>query len=165
MKKLMFVFALVALFATNSMAQAPWKIIDMEYVTKHGSNCQYDDETCTATFKGSYDRWIDLPGLSGDLTGHTKLEATILKSNVILTFNIRYKDADGKTQQVKAQTFYGQMGKEITSKKTLKVDLTNKGKIGDDILKNVDAVRISMSKAVGSGEEPWFCQFEDIVIK
>ena len=29
MKKLMFMFALVALFATNSRAQAPWKIIDM----------------------------------------------------------------------------------------------------------------------------------------
>ena len=57
------------------------------------------------------------------------------------------------------------MAKEITSRKVLKVDLTNKGKIGDDILKNVDAVRISMSKAVGDGEEPWFCQFEDIVIK
>ena len=165
MKKLMFVFALVALFATNSMAQAPWKIIDMEYVTKHGGNCQYDDETCTATFKGSYDRWIDLPGLSGDLTGHTDLEATILKSNVILSFNIRYKDADGKTQQVRSQTFYSQMGKEITSKKMLKVDLTNKGKIGDDVLKNVVGVRVSMSKAVGDGEEPWFCQFEDIVIK
>ena len=165
MKKLMFMFALVALFATNSMAQAPWKIIDMEYVTKHGGNCQYDDETCTATFKGSYDRWIDLPGLSGDLTGHTKLEATILKSNVILTFNIRYKDADGKTQQVKAQTFYGQMGKEITSKKTLKVDLTNKGKIGDDVLKNVVGVRVSMAKQVAGAEEPWQVQFGDIVVK
>ena len=165
MKKLMLMFALVALFATNSMAQSPWKIIDMEYVTKHGGNCQYDDETCTATFKGSYDRWLDLPGLSGDLTGHTKLEATILKSNVILTFNIRYKDADGKTQQVKAQTFYGQMGREITSKKTLKVDLTNKGKIGDDILKNVVGVRVSMAKQASGAEEPWYCQFGDIVVK
>ena len=122
-------------------------------------------EACTATFKGSYDRWIDLPGLSGDLTGHTKLEATILKSNVILTFNIRYKDADGKTQQVKAQTFYGQMGKEITSKKTLKVDLTNKGKIDDDILKNVTSVRVSMAKQASGAEEPWYCQFGDIVVK
>lgn len=165
MKKLMLLFALVALFATDVAAQTPWKVIDMEYVTKHGSNCQYDDETCTATFKGSYDRWIDLPGLSGDLTGHTKLEATILKSNVILTFNIRYKDADGKTQQVKAQTFYGQMGKEITSKKTLKVDLTNKGKIGDDVLKNVVGVRVSMAKVVGGAEEPWQVQFGDVVVK
>ncbi len=165
MKKLMLMFALVALFATNVAAQTPWKVIDMEYVTKHGSNCQYDDETCTATFKGSGDRWFDLPGLSGDLTGHTKLEATILKSNVILTFNIRYKDADGKTQQVKAQTFYGQMGKEITSKKTLKVDLTNKGKIGDDVLKNVVGVRVSMAKVVGGAEEPWQVQFGDVVVK
>ena len=165
MKKLMLLFALVALFATNSMAQAPWKIIDMEYAVKYGSNCDYDDETCTATFKGQYNRWIDLPGLSGDLTGHTKLEAVILKSNVILTFNIRYKDADGKTQQVKAQTFYGQMGKEITSKKTLKVDLTNKGKIGGDVLKNVTSVRVSMAKAVAGAEEPWQVQFGDIVVK
>ena len=153
------------LFATNSLAQAPWKIVDMEYVTKHGGNCTYDDETCTATFKGGYDRWIDLPGLSGDLTGHTNLKATILKSNVILTFNVRYKDADGKTQQVKAQTFYGRMSKEITAKKTLKVDLTNKGKIGDDILKNVVSVRVSMAKQSGGAEEPWFCQFGDIVVK
>ena len=165
MKKLMLIFALVALFATNVSAQAPWKIIDMEYVTRHGGNCDYDDETCTANFKGSYDRWIDLPGLSGDLTGHTKLEAVILKSNVILTFNVRYKDADGKTQQVKAQTFYGQMGKGIDSKKTLKVDLTNKGKIDDDMLKNVVSVRVSMAKQAAGAEEPWFCQFGDIVVK
>ena len=165
MKKLMLLFALVALFATDVAAQTPWKVIDMEYVTKHGSNCQYDDETSTATFKGSGDRWFDLPGLSGDLTQHAKFDMPVLKSNVRLSIYLRYKDADGKTQQVQANTFYSFMAKEITARKVPKVDLTNKGKIGDDILKNVDAVRISMSKAVGDGEEPWFCQFEDIVIK
>ena len=165
MKKLMLMFALVALFATNVAAQTPWKVIDMEYVTKHGSNCQYDDETCTATFKGSGDRWFDLPGLSGDLTQHAKFDMPVLKSNVRLSIYLRYKDADGKTQQVKAQTFYGQMGKEITSKKTLKVDLTNKGKIGDDVLKNVVGVRVSMAKVVGGAEEPWQVQFGDVVVK
>lgn len=165
MRKLMIALALVALFATSAMAQTPWKIVDMEYVTKHGGNCSYDDETCTATFKGSYDRWIDLPGLSGDLTDHTTLKATILKSNVILTFNVRYKDGEGKTQQVKAQTFYGQMGKGVDSKKALEVDLTNKGKIGDDILKNVTSVRVSMAKQASGAEEPWFCQFGDIVVE
>lgn len=165
MKKLMLVFALVALFATNSMAQAPWKVIDMEFVTKHGSNCSYDDETCTATFKGGSDRWFDLPGLSGDLTQHAKFDLPVLKSNVMLSIHLRYKDANGKAQQEKVQTFYASMNKELASRKVLKVDLTNKGKTDPEILKNVDAVRISMSKAVGDGEEPWFCQFEDIVIK
>lgn len=165
MKKLMLMFALVALFTTNVMAQTPWKIIDMEYVTKHGGNCSYDDETCTATFKGSYDRWIDLPELKGDLTGHTKLTATILKSNVVLSFNIRYRNADGEVKQVKAQTFWSQMGKEIDGKKELKVDLTNKGKIGEDVLKDVVSVRVSMAKQAPGAEEPWFCQFGDMVVE
>ena len=39
MKKLMLMFALVALFTTNVMAQSPWKIVDMEYITKTGGNC------------------------------------------------------------------------------------------------------------------------------
>lgn len=89
----------------------------------------------------------------------------MLKSNVMLSIHLRYKDANGKTQQEKVQTFYASMNKELASRKVLKVDLTNKGKTDPEILKNVDAVRISMSKAVGDGEEPWFCQFEDIVIK
>lgn len=165
MKKLMLMFALVTLFTTNVLAQTPWKIVDMEYVTKHGGNCAYDDETCTATFKGSYDRWFDLPELSGDLTDHTKLSVTVLKSNIILTFNVRYRDADGKIQQIKAQTFYGQMGKEINAKKTLKVDLSNKGKITDEILKNVTSIRVSMAKEAFGAEEPWFCQFGDIVVE
>lgn len=165
MKKLMLMFALVTLFTTNVLAQTPWKIVDMEYVTKHGGNCAYDNETCTATFKGSYDRWFDLPELSGDLTEHTKLSVTVLKSNIILTFNVRYRDADGKIQQIKAQTFYGQMGKGINAKKTLKVDLSNKGKITDEILKNVISIRVSMAKEASGAEEPWFCQFGDIVVE
>ena len=84
---------------------------------------------------------------------------------MILTFNVRYKDGEGKTQQVKAQTFYGQMGKGVDSKKTLEVDLTNKGKIGDDILKNVTSVRVSMAKQASGAEEPWICQFGDIVVE
>ncbi len=161
----MIMFALVALFSLNVAAQTPWKIVDMEYVTRHGGNCEYDDETCTATFKGSYNRWIDLPGLSGDLTGHTNLTMTVLKSNVVISFNIRYRNADGEVKQEKSQTFYSQMGKEIKSKKTIKVDLTNKGKINDEMLKNVVSVRLSMAKQASGAEEPWFCQFGDIVVE
>lgn len=165
MKKLMLMFALVALFTTNVMAQSPWKIVDMEYITKTGGNCEYDDETCTATFKGKYDRWFDLPELSGDLTNHKNMSVTVLKSNVILSFYVRYRDADGNIKQVSAQTFWMQMGKGIDNKKTFKVDLSNKGKISDDILKNVTSIRVSMAKEASGAEEPWFCQFGDIVVE
>ena len=164
MRKSIFLFGLVALFATQLAAQTPWKIIDMEYVTKHGSNCDYDDETCTATFKEKWDRWVDLPGLNGDLTGHTALSVTVLKSNVVLSFNIRYRDADGEIKQEEAQTFYGQMGKEIKSTKVIKVDLTGKGKLSDDVLKNVECVRVSMKQPASGAEEPWFVQFGDVVV-
>lgn len=117
MKKLMLMFALVALFTTNVMAQSPWKIVDMEYITKTGGNCEYDDETCTATFKGKYDRWFDLPELSGDLTNHKNMSVTVLKSNVILSFYVRYRDADGNIKQVSAQTFWMRMGKGIDNKR------------------------------------------------
>ena len=164
MKKLMLMFALVALFATNAAAQTPWKIIDMEYVTKHGSNCDYDEETCTATFKEKWDRWVDLPELKGDLTGHTRLSVTVLKSNVVLGFYIRYRNSDGEMKQEKAQVFYRQMGKVINEKKVLKVDLTGDGNIGEDILKNVESVRVTMAQAASGAEEPWMVQFGDVVV-
>lgn len=164
MKKLFYLVALMALFATGAIAQTPWKIIDMAYVAKHGGNCEYDDETCTATFTNSSDRWIDLPGLKGDLTAHTNLTVKVLKSNVILSFNVRYRDADGAVRQVKAQTFYGQMGKEIKDGKTLKVDLTGKGKITADMLKDVVSVRVSMARQASGAAEPWFCRFGDVVV-
>lgn len=165
MKKLMLMFAFAAMCATNVMAQTPWKIVDMEYVTRQGGNCSYDDETCTATFRGQYDRWIDLPELKGDLSEHKTLSVTVLKSNVVLSFNIRYRDDDGNMKQVNAQTFYSTMGKEINGKKTFKVDLSNKGKISDDILKKVEDVRVAMARPVPGTSEPWVCQFGDIVVE
>lgn len=165
MKKLMLMFAFAAMCATNVMAQTPWKIVDMEYVTRQGGNCSYDDETCTATFKGSYDRWIDLPELNGDLSEHKTLSVTVLKSNVVLSFNVRYRDEDGKMQQKTAQTLWSTMGKEINGKKSFKVDLSNKGKIDDEILKKVESVRVSMAKQIPGADEPWICQFGDIVVE
>ena len=157
MKKLMFV-CLMAMFAVTMNAQTPWKIIDMENVTKHGGNCDYDDETLTATFKEKWDRWFDLPEVSGDLTQHTKLTMTIKKSTCMLKVVLRYKDADGKQQQVDAAQLYYNMGKTIDSPKKMKIDLTNKGKIGEDVLKNITSIRISMTKAVDGNEEPWMVQ-------
>ena len=164
MKKLMFV-CLMAMFAVTMNAQTPWKIIDMENVTKHGGNCDYDDETLTATFKEKWDRWFDLPEVSGDITGHTQLNMTVLKSTCMLKVVLRYKDADGKQQQVDAAQLYYNMGKTIDSPKKMKIDLTNKGKIGDDVLKNITSIRISMAKAVDGNEEPWMVQFGEVTIQ
>lgn len=165
MKILVMMFCLLAAFAINSMAQTPWKIINMEDVTRHGGNCEYDDETLTATFKGKWDRWFDLPGVMGDLTEHTQLHMTFVKSTCMLKIVLRYKDADGKVQQVDASTLYGTMNKTIDGKKkTSKIDLTNKGKIGEDVLKNIVAIRISMAKPVDGNEEPWMVQFGEVVM-
>lgn len=166
MKKLVMMVAFLATFALTAVAQStPWKIIDMENVTKHGGNCDYDDETLTATFKEKWDRWFDLPEVSGDLTQHTKLTMTIKKSTCMLKVVLRYKDADGKQQQTDAATFYRQMGKSIDKDTKIKVDLTNGGKIGDDVLKNVTSIRISMAKAVDGNEEPWEVQFGEVTIQ
>lgn len=159
--------ALVAAFTLSAVAQskAPWKIIDMENVTKHGGNCDYDDETLTATFKEKWDRWFDLPDVSGDLTGHTQLNMTVLKSTCMLKVVLRYKDADDKQQQVDAAVLYYNMGKTIDKEKKMNIDLTNKGKIGEDVLRNVTSIRISMAKAVDGNEEPWMVQFGEISIQ
>ena len=159
--------ALVAMFALTAVAQqqTPWKIIDMENVTKHGGNCDFDEETLTATFKEKWDRWFDLPEVSGDLTQHTKLTMVIKKSTCMLKVVIRYKDADGKQQQVDAAQFYRSMGKTITSDTKVTADLTKDGKIGEDVLKNVTSIRISMAKAVDGNEEPWETQFGEVTIQ
>ena len=157
--------AFLATFALTTMAQTPWKIVDLEQVTKHGGNCDFDDETLTATFKEKWDRWFDLPEVSGDLTGHTKLTMVIKKSTCMLKVVVRYKDADGKQQQVDAAQFYRQMGKTIDKDTKIECDLTNKGKIGEDILKNVTSIRISMAKAVDGNEEPWETQFGEVTIQ
>ena len=160
----MFVF-LMSMFSVTMKAKTPWKIIDMENVTKHGGNCDYDDETLTATFKEKWDRWFDLPEVSGDITGHTQLNMTVLKSTCMLKVVLRYKDADGKQQQVDAAQLYYNMGKTIDSPKKMKIDLTNKCKIGEDVLKNITIIRISMAKAVDGNEEPWMVQFGEVTIQ
>lgn len=165
MKKLAMMVALLATFTLTAMAQTPWKIVDMEQVTRHGGNCDYDDETLTATFKEKWDRWFDLPEVSGDLTQHTQLNMVIKKSTCMLKVVLRYKDADGKQQQIDASTLYYSMGKTITKDKKVKVDLTNKGKIGEDILKNITSIRISMAKAVDGNEAPWETQFGEVTIQ
>lgn len=166
MKRLVMLFCLMAAFTVTTMAQStPWKIINMEDVTRHGKNCEWDDETCTATFKGKWDRWIDLPDVRGDLTEHTNMEMTILKADCLLKVVLRFKGEDGKTQEKTSNTFYSSMNKTIKSKKVIKVDITDKGKIGEDILKNIVGIRISMAKGVDGKEEPWTCQFGEIVIK
>ncbi len=165
MKKLVMMVALLATFTLNGMAQTPWKIVDMENVTKHGGNCDYDDETLTATFKEKWDRWFDLPEVSGDLTQHTQMTMVIKKSTCMLKVVLRYKDADGKQQQTDVATFYRQMGKSIDKDTKIKVDLTNKGKIGEDILKNITSIRISMAKAVDGNEAPWETQFGEVTIQ
>ena len=156
---------LMAMFAVTMNAQTPWKIIDLEQVVKHGGNCDFDDETLTATFKEKWDRWFDLPEVSGDLTGHTKLTMVIKKSTCMLKVVLRYKDVEGKQQQVDAATFYRQMGKTIDKDTKIDCDLTNKGKIGEDILKSVTSIRISMAKAVDGNEEPWETQFGEVTIQ
>ena len=57
------------------------------------------------------------------------------------------------------------MGKSIDKDTKIKVDLTNGGKIGDDVLKNITSIRISMAKAVDGNEEPWEVQFGEETIQ
>lgn len=166
MKKITYLFVLVMamFFVTSAQAQTPWKIINMEEATRWGGNASFDDETSTVSFTGSSDRWIDVPGLNGDISRHTQMELNILKSDCVMRVNLRYKDADGKMQQVACQTFYGQMGKVIKAKKTIKCDLTNGGKIPEEAFKNVVSVRISMAKNAASSEEPWSIQFGKVYL-
>lgn len=165
MKKILFVLASLFIGVAASAQDAPWKFISMEEVARHGGNAEYDDETCTAVFTGSSDRWIDLPGVNGDLNGHTDLTLNVLKSEVILSVFVRYKDEDGKTQQVKAATLYRQTGKPINKKTALKIDLTNDGKITEEMLSNVTSIRVSMAKPSVDKEEPWSVTFADSTLK
>lgn len=170
MKKITLLLVLVAtLFATmNVSAQGkndkPWKMVNMDEVEQYGGNTDYDNDTFTASFTGDFSRWIDLPGLKGDLTEHTKITFEILKSDCVMKVSLRYKDANGKTQQVTCQTFYGSMGKEITTKKLIKCDLSNGGKVTEEMLKNATAVRISMAKPSTEHGEPWSIQFGNVCV-
>ncbi len=169
-KKITYLFALiVALFVSvNVLAQGkndtPWQIFNMEEATRWGGNASFDDETVTVSFKGNNDRWIDIPNLKGDLTGHDKMTIEVLKSNCVMNVNLRYKDAEGKTKQVTCQTFWGSMAKNINGKKVLKCDLTNGGKIPAEYFKDVVGIRLAMAKAVAGEEEPWNIQFGKVCV-
>ena len=138
----------------------------MEDVTKISPNCDYDEENCIAVFTGKNNRWIDLPGVKGDILSTPILSMEILKSNIVLKVAIRYKDADGKTVQADAATLYGQMGKEITSKKDIKLNLltASNGKITEEMLKNVVSLRLAMGKAVNE-DAPWNIQFGKVILR
>lgn len=169
MKKIAFLLMMLMGIVCVSTVKAqskgtPWKIINMEEATRWGGNADFDDATSTVSFTGSSDRWIDVPGVKGDISGHTQMEFNILKSDCVMRVNLRYKDADGKVQQVACQTFYGQMGKVIKAKKTIKCDLTNDGKIPAEAFKNVVSIRISMAKNAAGSEEPWNIQFGKVYL-
>ena len=170
MKKITFLLVLVAtLFVTmNVSAQGKndklWMMVNMDEVEQYGGNTDYDNDTFTASFTGNYNRWFDLPGVKGDLTAHTKITFEILKSDCVMKVSLRYKDANGKTQQVTCQTFYSSMGKEISAKKLIKCDLSNGGKITEEKLKNAVAVRISMAKPSTDKSEPWSIQFGNVCV-
>ncbi len=161
MKLKSIVAACALMLGVSAFAQTA-KTIDMEDVTRIGSKCEYDDETCTATFTGQWDRWIDLPGVKGDLTATPNISVEVLKSNIILKFCVRYRNAEGKTEQVDVATVYGQMGKVITSKKVVKLNLleASKGKLTEEMLKDVVSVRLAVGKTLG--DEPWEIQFGEV---
>ena len=165
MKKILFLAISLLLSVTVSAQRTPWKFISMEEVTRHGGNATWDEETFTASFVGSSDRWIDLPGIKGDINGHTDLTLNVTKSEVILSVFVRYKDEEGKTQQVKAVTFYRQTGKPINKLTALKIDLTNDGEITEEMLANVTSIRVSMAKPCVDKDEPWSVTFADSTLK
>lgn len=166
MKRIILLVALVAMTAVPMPGQQknPWKFVDMEDVSRHGGNAVYDDETCTVEFKGSSDRWIDLPGLNGDLNGHTDLVMKVKRSDCVLKIALRYKDADGKTNQVTVATLYGQTGKPVVKEKALKIDLTNKGEITREMLANVVSVRLAMAKPSVEKDAPWAVEFGEVIL-
>ncbi len=164
MKKILFLAISLLLGVTVSAQKTPWKFISMEEVARHGGNATWDEETFTASFVGSSDRWIDLPGIKGDINGHTDLTLNVTKSEVILSVFVRYKDEEGKTQQVKAVTFYRQTGKPINKLTPLKVDLTDGGNISEEILSNVTSIRVAMAKPCVDKDEPWTVTFADSML-
>lgn len=155
----MFILVMGAVLNVSAQKE-PYKIVSMEDVTRWGSNCDYDAETCTATYKGPYSRWFDIPGMTGDFSEHSKIRLDVLESTVMLKFVIRYRDEDGKTQEVTAATLYRQMGSTITKKKTIKLDLAGNDGEYKEMLKNCVGIRVSMAKAVDGAEEPeWMTKF------
>ncbi len=139
----------------------PYLILSMEDVGKWGANCDYDVETCTATFTGSSNRWFDLPGMQGDFSKHTRVQFDVMGSNVVLKVVVRYVDENGKTREITCATLTDQMGYGITKRKTVRFDLRGDEDQCVGLLKNVLSVRISMAKLSDGSEDDkiWFCHF------
>ena len=166
MKKFCLCLAVLLSAALTVMAQnEPYKMISLEEVVKHGGHCDFNTETCEARFDGNSDRWFDVPGFQGDFSEHSNIEMEVLESNVILKFVIRYKNEEGKTKEVNCATLYGQMGKGISKKKTLKLDLSKDGEFAEQ-LKSMVALRVAMGKPANNAEEgdAWYCKFGTRVI-
>jgi hypothetical protein len=85
----------------------------MEQVSKIGGNATYDDENCQANFTGQWNRWLDLPGVEGDISATHTLQMEILKSNVVLKVVLRTKvEGESKPKETEVAVFWDQMGKE-----------------------------------------------------
>jgi hypothetical protein len=163
MKKVILLFAAMLLCTMAANAQ---RVIDLADVTNFGSNCDFNDETLTATYQGPYNRWFDLPDISGDISKTPNLTIEVLESNVILRVCILYRGDDPKPTQVDVTTFYGQMGKEITSPKELKLNLikNSNGNVSKDMLENLVAIRITMAKQCDGAKEPWHTKFGKVTL-
>lgn len=134
-------------------------------------NTVYDAATKTFTFNGSSNRWFDLPGLKGDLSGHTGLHMWVTASTVTLRVCVRYYDSEqGKTVQIDGNPMSGQTGSVIESRKEIKLDLmeylSGKG-LTEAILKDVSAVRVSVTGGAGTVTESdgWKLTLDRIVLE
>ena len=163
MKKIGLIFCLLCSVALlwASPRKEPYQILSMEDVGKWGANCDYDVETCMAVFKGSGNRWFDLPGVQGDYSKHTRVQFDVLQSNVILKVVVRYVDENGKTREITCAQLNDQMGYGISKKHTVKFDLRGDEDQCVGLLGNVISVRISMAKLCEGSEDDkiWFCHF------
>lgn len=163
MKRLTLIFCLLCsiVMLWAGPRKEPYQILSMEDVGKWGANCDYDVETCTAVFKGSGNRWFDLPGIQGDYSKHTRVQFDVLQSNVILKVVVRYADEKGKTREITCAQLTDQMGYGISKKHTVKFDLRGDEDQCVGLLGNVISVRISMAKLSDGSEDDkiWFCHF------
>lgn len=164
MKRYCILLSLLLLTAAMMWAaprKEPYQILSMEDVGKWGANCDYDVETCVATFTGKANRWFDLPGVQGDYSKHTHFQLDVLQSNVVLKVVVRYVDENGKTREITCATLTDQMGYGITKKQTVRFDLRGDEDQCVGLLKNIISVRISMAKLCDGAEDDqvWFCRF------
>ena len=155
-----------ALFFCSLLSTAQARIVDLADVTNFGSNCDFNDETLVATYQGPYNRWFDLPDVTGDISKTPNLSIEVLESNVILRVCILYRGDEPKPIQVDVTTLYGQMGKPITSPKEIKLNLikNSAGKVTQEMLEKLVAIRITMAKQCDDAIEPWHTKFGKVTL-